>query len=306
MVMLHDSDVLTKEVLDWRGLHLFHFQGSSCSQKVRIFLRLKGIDWTSHHISLAKGEHVTPWYMGINPRGLVPALVHDGKVIVESNDILEYLEEAFPEPVLIPADRKEEMHRLLREEDNLHLDIRALTMRFVVPSFLAKKPESEIRKYEGLGSGSVQGAVDPDKAREAEFWREMIRNNGVSDERARLAFDRFRCVLEQFDGRLEGQYFLLGNQLTLLDIAWYIYVRRLCEASYPLHHLHPRMGEWFDALDARKDLSGEVRWPRGVGLITKLLHAVQRLRGTDLVQVVGLDRASDYRSRMGNLPGATQ
>jgi glutathione S-transferase len=288
MGMLHESDVLTKEVLGWRGLHLFHFKGSACSQKVRIFLNLKGIDWTSHHINLAKGDHITPWYMGINPRGLVPALVHDGKVIIESNDILEYLEATFPEPVLIPADRKEEMHRLLREEDDLHLDIRALSMRFVVPAFLVKKPESEIRKYEGLGSGSVHGAVDPDKAREAEFWREMIRNNGISDERASLAFERFRRALEQFEDRLEGQDFLLGDQLTLLDIAWYIYVRRLSEASYPLHRLHPRIGEWFDALDAREDFRGEVRWSRAIGAITRLLHGVQRLRRTDLARVTGV------------------
>jgi glutathione S-transferase len=286
--MLHESDILTKEVLGWRGLHLFHFQGSSCSQKVRIFLHLKGIAWASHHINLGKGEHVTPWYMGINPRGLVPALVHDGKVIIESNDILEYLEATFPEPALIPADRKDEMHRLLREEDNLHLDIRALTMRFVVPAFLAKKPESEIRKYEALGSGSVHGAADPDRVREAEFWREMIRNNGVSDERARQAFRRFRSAFEQFEDRLEKHDFLLGDQLTLLDIAWYIYVKRLSEASYPLHRLHPRLGKWFDALDARKDFRGEVRWPRGVGMITSLLHGVQRIRSTDLVNVMGL------------------
>lgn len=285
MVMLHEGDVLTKEVLGWRGLHLFHFNGSSCSQKVRIFLNLKGIDWTSHHISLATGEHVTPWYMGINPRGLVPALVHDGKVIIESNDILEYLEATFPEPVLIPADRKEEMHRLLREEDDLHLDIRALSMRFVVPSFLVKKPESAIRKYEGLGSGNVNGEVDPNRVRETEFWREMIRNNGISDERARLAFQRFRQALEQFEDRLEGQDFLLGDQLTLLDIAWYIYVKRLYDATYPLHRLHPRMGKWFDALDARDDFRGEVRWPAGMGFLTGLLHLVQRIRGTDLAKV---------------------
>lgn len=285
MVMLHEGDVLTKEVLGWSGLHLFHFHGSSCSQKVRIFLRLKGIAWTSHHINLARGEQVTPWYMGINPRGLVPALVHDGKVIIESNDILEYLDAAFPVPALIPADRKDEMHRLLREEDDLHLDIRALTMRFVVPGFLAKKPEREIRKYEELGSGAVQGVADPDRVREAEFWRDMIRNNGVSDARARLAIARFRTVLDQFEGRLLHHDFLLGRQLTLLDIAWYIYVKRLSEAGYPLHRSHPRLGLWFDRLDAKDEFRREVRWPFGVGTISRLLHLVQRLRGTDLIRM---------------------
>ena len=45
MVQLADSDISTKEVLDWQGIHLIHFAGSTCSQKTRIFLNLKGIDW---------------------------------------------------------------------------------------------------------------------------------------------------------------------------------------------------------------------------------------------------------------------
>ena len=44
MVQLLDSDIKTREVLDWKGVHLIHYMGSSCSQKVRIFLNLKGID----------------------------------------------------------------------------------------------------------------------------------------------------------------------------------------------------------------------------------------------------------------------
>ncbi len=287
MVMLLDSDIRTREVLDWKGLHLFHFYGSSCSQKVRIFLRLKGIEWVSHPVNLAKKDHVTPWYMGINPRGLVPALVHDGKVIIESNDILEYLEAAFPDPVLIPLDRKAEIHRLLREEDDLHLDIRALTMRFVVPSALARKPEADIRKYEELGSGEVGGVTDSHKQRETEFWRDMIRHGGVSEQRARTAFTRFRDALGGFECSLEQQPYLLGDQLTLLDIAWYIYARRLFEASYPLHRLHPRLGLWFDGLDARPEFRGEVQSPPGLAMVTGILHAVQRLRGTGLARIAG-------------------
>lgn len=102
MVELAASDVLTKEVLQWQGLHLFHFIGSSCSQKLRIYAGLKNIDLTLHHINLVKRENQTDWYMGINPRGLVPTLIDDGKVIIESNDIITYLEKKFPAPELIP------------------------------------------------------------------------------------------------------------------------------------------------------------------------------------------------------------
>ena len=52
MVQLVDSDIKTREVLGWKGVHVLHFMGSSCSQKLRIFLNLKGIPWQSHPIDL--------------------------------------------------------------------------------------------------------------------------------------------------------------------------------------------------------------------------------------------------------------
>ena len=48
MVQLVDSDIKTREVLGWKGVHVLHFMGSSCSQKLRIFLNLKNIPWQSH------------------------------------------------------------------------------------------------------------------------------------------------------------------------------------------------------------------------------------------------------------------
>ena len=97
MVQLVDSDIKTREVLGWKGVHVLHFAGSSCSQKLRIFLNLKGIPWESHPIDLPGNENFRPWFLGINPRGLVPVLVHDGAVHIESNDIIQYLEKTFPD-----------------------------------------------------------------------------------------------------------------------------------------------------------------------------------------------------------------
>ena len=58
MVQLADGDIKTREVLGWKGVHVLHFMGSSCSQKLRIFLNLKGIPWQSHPIDLpALREH---------------------------------------------------------------------------------------------------------------------------------------------------------------------------------------------------------------------------------------------------------
>ena len=93
MQLLH-QDIRTRELPAWRDVHLLHFSGSSCSQKARIFPHLQGIDWVSHPVDLA---NQTPWFLGVNPRGLAPVPVHDGAVHMESNDILTYLDDSFPQ-----------------------------------------------------------------------------------------------------------------------------------------------------------------------------------------------------------------
>ena len=75
---------------------------SVCAQKVRIVLAEKNLPWTNHHVSLATGEHLTPEFKKMNPRGVVPVLVHDGNTIVESSVICSYLDEVFPNPPLMP------------------------------------------------------------------------------------------------------------------------------------------------------------------------------------------------------------
>ncbi len=59
MVKLIDEDIKTREALDWQGLHVFHFFLSSCSQKLRIFLALKGLEWESHEMDLMTNENLS-------------------------------------------------------------------------------------------------------------------------------------------------------------------------------------------------------------------------------------------------------
>ena len=154
MVQLVDSDIKTREVLGWKGVHVLHFMGSSCSQKLRIFLNLKGIKWESHLVDLFTNENFRPWFLGINPRGLVPVLVHDGTVHIESNDIIQYLEKTFPTPKLIPAGHENEVAALLKHEDNLHLDLRTLSFRFVFAPPGPPKPAEALKSYAASGSAS--------------------------------------------------------------------------------------------------------------------------------------------------------
>lgn len=84
-------------------LELYHDSDSIMSFKVRFCLAEKGLDWQEHRTILGRFENLTPQYMKINPDAVVPTLIHDGEVILESTVINEYLDEVFPSPSLKPA-----------------------------------------------------------------------------------------------------------------------------------------------------------------------------------------------------------
>jgi maleylacetoacetate isomerase len=85
---------------------LYTYWRSSAAFRARIALNLKGVAYTPQFVHLLRdgGAQHSPEYRAINPQGRVPALVHNGHVIVQSMAILEYLEEVFPEPPLLPRD----------------------------------------------------------------------------------------------------------------------------------------------------------------------------------------------------------
>jgi glutathione S-transferase len=260
MVELIADDIKTREVLGWKGVHVLHYWGSSCSQKLRIFLNMKEIQWESHLVDLQANENFSAWFLGINPRGLVPVLVHDGTVHIESNDIITFLEKAFPTPSLIPADYENELAGLLKHEDDLHLDLRTLTFRFVFDPPGPPKPAEALKSYAVNGSGTVNGLPDPEKAVQIEYWQ-RVASEGFTDRAVRASALRFRTELDALQKRLAEHSFILGDSVSVLDIAWFIYANRLSLAGYPIARLHPRVGAWLGKLAARPEFANEVAMP---------------------------------------------
>ena len=91
-------------------MKLYSFFRSSASYRVRIALNLKGVDYEQLPIHLRRGggEQFGAAYQAINPQALVPALEDGGRVLIQSLAIMEYLDERFPKPPLLPeapADR---------------------------------------------------------------------------------------------------------------------------------------------------------------------------------------------------------
>ena len=84
-------------------LVLYHYGSSACAAKVRFALAEKALAWTSRYVDILRGEQFDPSYLALNPKAVVPTLVHDGHVIVESTVICEYLEEVFPARPIYPS-----------------------------------------------------------------------------------------------------------------------------------------------------------------------------------------------------------
>ncbi|MCF7980380.1 MAG: glutathione S-transferase N-terminal domain-containing protein, partial [Pseudomonadales bacterium] len=77
---------------------------SACAQKVRLVLSEKKVDWNERSLNLRRGDQFAPEYLKLNPKAVVPTLVHGNQVIRESSVINEYLDEIFPDPPLKPSD----------------------------------------------------------------------------------------------------------------------------------------------------------------------------------------------------------
>lgn len=86
-------------------MKLFGFWRSMAAYRVRVALNLKGIAVEEIPIDLDAGEQLRPEFLAINPQGAVPALIEPGMPpLVQSMAILEYLEERYPDPALLPRD----------------------------------------------------------------------------------------------------------------------------------------------------------------------------------------------------------
>ena len=84
-------------------MDLYSFFRSGTSHRLRIALNLKGLATTYHAVDLRTDQHHLDAYRALNPQALLPALVHEGRVLIQSPAIIEWLDERHPAPPLLPA-----------------------------------------------------------------------------------------------------------------------------------------------------------------------------------------------------------
>ncbi len=84
-------------------MKLYSYVRSSASFRLRIALALKQLDYEFEGVHLRRGEHRTPRFLALNPQGFVPVLVDGDATLTQSMAIIEYLDERYPEPPVLPA-----------------------------------------------------------------------------------------------------------------------------------------------------------------------------------------------------------
>jgi glutathione S-transferase len=235
-------------------IELHHFGFSTCSQKVRLVLAEKGLEFESRDVNILAGQQHDPAYVKLNPMHVVPTLVHDGRVLIESSLIIKYLDDAFPEPPLRPADaagRYAVDSWIKLVDEAVHPAAPIVTFALGPRKILLQQP-AEARE------ASLAAIHDPtDRA-----TRRSVIEHGVKAPEFAGALGVFLDMLDRMEAELASRRWLSGERFGLADASLLPYVLRL-------EHLgldpvldpgtRPRVADWLARVKARPSFARAVQ-----------------------------------------------
>ncbi len=223
-------------------IELYNAPVSTCSQKVRMALWEKDIAWQDRVIVFQRNDHLSDWYLAINPNGVVPALVHDGNTIIDSSVINEYLDDVFPQTPLRPETAVEIAH--MRAWRQFIDEVPTVAIRY--PSFNA----AFVHIWSNMSDEEHRQYVDRRPLRK-HFYRRMGRD-GFSKEEVDAALEMLRLTVERMQASLAQSEWLANDMFTLADISIMPTIVRMDDLG--LAHLWadlPKVGDWYDRIQKR-------------------------------------------------------
>ena len=241
---------MKKFIFSFKGqnmLELYNFSQSTCSQKVRVCLHEKGLEWTNRLLKSDDQKHLEEWYLKLNPNGVVPTLLHDdNRAIFESSAIMEYLEDAFPATNLRPTSNNDiaQMRAWISFVDHI------TTPAVRYPSF---QYGGLLTKFKQLSQDDFDSKIGK-RPLKSNFYKEMDKNKGFPLPLIRKALLDIKKSAARISSMLEesGGSWILGEQFTLCDVA---------------------IGPLFDRIE---DLGLEYIWTSEMPLVTKWLSQFQK------------------------------
>jgi glutathione S-transferase len=201
-------------------LTLYHFGNSVCSAKVRVALCEKSLSWEDVHVDIMAGKQFEPAYLKLNPKAVVPTLVHKDIAVTESTLIVEYLDDAFPDPAFRPSDPAE--LALARQfpklcDEGLHQGTAVLTgAAMFVDRLRARSAED--------ASAFLRRIVDLERRdRQTALYERGLEAPHVY--RGVVAFEKAFAKIDKVLS--DGRTWLAGEQFSIAEINLCPYVARL-------------------------------------------------------------------------------
>ncbi len=233
-------------------LELYTHPMSPCAQKVRIVLAEKGLDWTKHHVNLQHKENLDPEYLRLNPLGVVPSLVHDGRPLIESSIICEYLEDTYPDHSLRPEDtyQRARMRFWMKHVDvKLHPSCGTLQWPMVMRDALMEKPEEERQ--------AILERI-PEKPRR-ERQKRLVKF-GLDAPDVADAVRTYRKTILDMEKALSEHAWVVGDQFTLADACLAPYFQTLLQFDWTALYDRdcPNVARWFESNQQRSSFQAAV------------------------------------------------
>jgi glutathione S-transferase len=228
-------------------LELYHFSQSTCSLKVRICLAEKDLEWVDHRLISRNHDHLSDWYLKLNPNGVVPTLIHDGRPVFESSVIIQFIDQIHTKPSLIPADAygQAQMRSWLAFVDLV------TTPAVRYPSF---QFGGLLLKFQNMSDEDFNAKTVSRPIKSA-FYKKMDKMRGFSDADIAESLQDLRKTAARMDGLLEehGGPWLFGDSYTLADIAVAPLLDRMEDLGFEAlwEDDYPRVAEWLQRMQER-------------------------------------------------------
>lgn len=218
----------------------------------------KHLEWVSHYVDILAGEQFKPEYLAVNPKAVVPVLVHDGKIITESTVICEYAEEAFPDYPIYPSSALERARARLwtkAVDEELHPACSAITYVVSHRHTILRSGVGSFEEF--LSKGAAEGAAA--RRLKWQYIQDGIAAPGAADK-IRL-YDNY---LHRMESALKANLWLVGPNFSIADIAMAPYVNRLAALSmqgmWRAGRL-PHVQSWFSRVQSRPTFyPGFIEW----------------------------------------------
>lgn len=236
-------------------IELYHADMSTCAQKVRLALAEKELPWLGHQLNLRHSDQHRPEYLKLNPNGVVPTLVDDGRVVIESTVICEYLDDAYPDPPMRPATPLGRARMRLwtkRLDEGLHFHTGVLSGSIAFRYQHLARPLAEQKAY-------IAGIPDPARRERQRQQLEL----GIEAPQFRPAIAAFERFLGDMERTLaESGPWLAGDTYSLAEIGYTPYLIRLDELSlWGWMDRRPHIVDWYERIRARANFQpGYVDW----------------------------------------------